>query len=74
MSVPEIVEHATVYVSQLQKRMEELKQRKVQLEAEDISLQAMTTGTISPVIDVTDLGSAVEVNLIAGTDTKELDS
>ena len=70
MSIPEVVEHAAVYVSQLQKRMEELKQRKEQLEAEDISLQAMTRGTISPVIDITDLGSAVEVNLIAGTDTK----
>ncbi|XWS63656.1 hypothetical protein CRYUN_Cryun06bG0119700 [Craigia yunnanensis] len=72
MSIPEALEHATVYVSQLKKRMEELKQRKVQLEAEHISPQAMTgrAATISPVINITDLDSTVIVDLIAGTDTK----
>ncbi|XP_022727284.1 transcription factor bHLH167-like [Durio zibethinus] len=69
-SIPEMVEHATVCISQLQKRMEELKQRKVQLEADHISPQAVATGTISPVIDITDLDSSMEVNLMAGTNTK----
>ncbi|XVE75050.1 hypothetical protein DITRI_Ditri12bG0066300 [Diplodiscus trichospermus] len=63
MSIPQLVDYATVYVSQLQKRVEELKQRKAELEAEHIS----QTATVSPVIDITDLGSTVEVNVIAGT-------
>ncbi|XVF44017.1 hypothetical protein PTKIN_Ptkin02bG0086000 [Pterospermum kingtungense] len=67
MSIPMLVDHAAVYVSQLQKRVEELKQRKVQLEAEHSSPQAITT--ISPVIDITDLGSTMEVNFISGKDT-----
>ncbi|XVE92456.1 hypothetical protein REPUB_Repub01dG0099000 [Reevesia pubescens] len=70
MSVPELVEHATLFINQLQKRMEEPKQRKVQLEAEHIPPQAMKAETISPVIDITDLGSTMEVNLIAGRETK----
>ncbi|XVE92439.1 hypothetical protein REPUB_Repub01dG0097500 [Reevesia pubescens] len=70
MSIPELVEHATLYINQLQKQMEELKQRKVQLEAEHIQPQAVKAETISPVIDITDLGSTMEINLVAGRKTK----
>ncbi|OMO53332.1 hypothetical protein COLO4_36774 [Corchorus olitorius] len=68
MSIPELVEHATIYVTQVQKRMEELKQMKVRLE---ISKKMTTSGTIvSPVISITDLGSTIEVNVMAGMDMR----
>ncbi|KAL4301981.1 hypothetical protein GQ457_10G025620 [Hibiscus cannabinus] len=74
MSMPELVEHATVYVKQLQERVEELKRRKVQAEGE-ISSRAQAeagdvgneTMVITPVLEITESESAMEVNLIAGT-------
>ncbi|XP_017970716.1 PREDICTED: uncharacterized protein LOC18609444 [Theobroma cacao] len=63
MSIHELVERATIYVNQLQQRTEELKQMKAQLE------EGQSTATrISPVINITDLDSTIQVNLVAGTD------
>ncbi|KAK8567689.1 hypothetical protein V6N13_105647 [Hibiscus sabdariffa] len=72
MSMPELVEHATVYVKQLQERVEELKRWKLQVEGAS-SRQPQEAGdvgnetTITPVLEITDSESAMEVNLIAGT-------
>lgn len=73
MSIPVVVDHAAVYIGQLQKRLEELEQRKVQLEAEHSppppQAVNMRTGTTTPVMEITDLGSTVKVTLISGKDT-----
>ncbi|GMI87783.1 hypothetical protein like AT1G10585 [Hibiscus trionum] len=72
MSMPELVEHATVHVKQLQEHVEELKRRKVQLEGLNRQeLRAAGDETIiSPVLKITDSESTMEVNLIVGTGTK----
>ncbi|XWS34808.1 hypothetical protein CRYUN_Cryun21dG0069200 [Craigia yunnanensis] len=69
MSTHEVLEQATVYVNQLEIRVEELKQMKLQIEEE---YREMTSGRriISPVINITDLNSTLEVNLITGWNTK----
>ncbi|XP_022725000.1 transcription factor bHLH167-like [Durio zibethinus] len=69
MSTYEMLEQVTVYVNQLRKRVEELKQMKLQVEEE---CREMRSGPslISPVINITELDSTLEVNLIAGMDTK----
>ncbi|KAK8522486.1 hypothetical protein V6N13_115454 [Hibiscus sabdariffa] len=72
MSMPELVEHATVYVKQLQERVEELKRRKVQAEGEISSRQAEAGDVgnetmVTPVLEITESESAMEVSLIAGT-------
>ncbi|XP_021293485.1 transcription factor bHLH167-like [Herrania umbratica] len=65
MSIHALLERATIYVNQLQKRTEELKQKKAQLE------EGQSTATrISPVIKITDFDSTIQVNLVAGTDMK----
>ena len=69
MSTHEVLEQATVYVNQLQNRVEELKKTKLQVEEE---CREMTSGrsTIFPVINITDLNSTLEVNLITGWNRK----
>ncbi|XWS34804.1 hypothetical protein CRYUN_Cryun21dG0068800 [Craigia yunnanensis] len=68
MSVPELVDRATAYVKQLQKKLEEYKQMKVQLEDKHASATAYTmrSRTIPPVLNIRDLGSNLEVHLITG--------
>ncbi|XVF44015.1 hypothetical protein PTKIN_Ptkin02bG0085800 [Pterospermum kingtungense] len=67
MSTHQMLELATVYVNKLRQRVEELKQMKLQVEEE---CREMGTGasTISPVINITDLGSTLEVNVVTGLD------
>ncbi|OMO78228.1 hypothetical protein CCACVL1_14566 [Corchorus capsularis] len=63
MSVPELVDQATAYVKQLQKRLGEYKEMKVQLEKER---SEMRSKMIPPVLYMRDLGSNLEVHLITG--------
>ncbi|XWS68996.1 hypothetical protein CRYUN_Cryun04dG0141600 [Craigia yunnanensis] len=69
MSTHKVLEQATVYVNQMRKRVEELKEMKLQVEEE---CREMRSGPsiISSVINITDLESTLEVNLITGLDGK----
>ncbi|OMO80255.1 hypothetical protein COLO4_24159 [Corchorus olitorius] len=69
LSVPELVDQATAYVKQLQKRMGEYKEMKVQLEKER---SEMRSKMIPPVLYMRDLGSNLEVHLITGLSILEL--
>ena len=68
MSVPELVDQATAYVKQLQKKLEQYKQMKVQLEEKRAcdTAYAMRSRMIPPVLNIRDLGSNLEVHLITG--------
>ncbi|XWS22591.1 hypothetical protein CRYUN_Cryun29cG0049600 [Craigia yunnanensis] len=68
MSVPELVDQATAYVKQLQKKLEQYKQMKVQLEEKRACATAYTMKSrmIPPVLNIRDLGSNLEVHLITG--------
>ncbi|XVE75049.1 hypothetical protein DITRI_Ditri12bG0066200 [Diplodiscus trichospermus] len=69
MSNHEVLEQATIYVNQLRKRVEELKQLKLQAEEECRGIRSGPS-IISPVINITELDSTLEVNLITGLDGK----
>ncbi|XWS07861.1 hypothetical protein CRYUN_Cryun41cG0029200 [Craigia yunnanensis] len=67
--IPDMVELATVYINHCQRRLEELRQRKMQLEEankEEITSEPM----ISPVLNIIDSNSTMEVNLITGSEMK----
>ena len=64
-----MLELATVYINYCQRCLEELRQRKKQLEEsnkEEITSQPM----ISPVLNIIDSNSTMEVNLITGSEMK----
>ncbi|XP_077221306.1 transcription factor bHLH162-like [Tasmannia lanceolata] len=63
------LEQATVYIQNLQERIEELKQKKMALCIEGINQNisgGMMIGLRLPVIEVRELGSSLEVILISG--------
>ncbi|KAE8663583.1 Non-LTR retroelement reverse transcriptase-like protein [Hibiscus syriacus] len=62
MSMPELVDQATAYVKELQQNLEKYKQMKVEMKL-DCSKRSRK---ISPVLNITDSGSHLEVNLITG--------
>ncbi|XWS07855.1 hypothetical protein CRYUN_Cryun41cG0028700 [Craigia yunnanensis] len=69
MSIPDMVELATVYINHCQRGLEELRQRRMQLEEankEEIRREPM----ISPVLNITDSNSTTKVNLITGSEMK----
>ncbi|KAK8512871.1 hypothetical protein V6N13_090385 [Hibiscus sabdariffa] len=73
MSMPDLVENATIYIKQLQERVEELSRRKAQL-VRELNGQPRAVGdeTIIPlVLEISDSESesTVQVDLIAGTGT-----
>ncbi|XP_022735337.1 transcription factor bHLH168-like [Durio zibethinus] len=73
MSVPELVDQAIAYVKQLQKKLEQYKQIKVQLEDKLASATACTTRNrmiVPPVLNIRDLGSNLEVHLITGLNSE----
>ncbi|XP_021295845.1 transcription factor bHLH162-like [Herrania umbratica] len=70
MSIPDMVELATIYVKQLQRQLEEIKKRKMQLEGESEAVCRVTRKTISPVLDIIDSNSTTRVNLITGSNMK----
>ncbi|XWS22586.1 hypothetical protein CRYUN_Cryun29cG0049100 [Craigia yunnanensis] len=65
MSTNGVLEQATVYVNQLQNQVEELKKTKLQVEEECREMTSRRS-IIFPVINITDLNSTLEVNLITG--------
>ncbi|KAK6252549.1 hypothetical protein QUC31_014269 [Theobroma cacao] len=70
MSTHDVLEQATLYINQLRKRVEELKQMKLQLQECKGATETTSGPTISPVINISDLDSTLEVNLITGWDGK----
>ncbi|XVF83432.1 hypothetical protein PTKIN_Ptkin16aG0485500 [Pterospermum kingtungense] len=67
MSIPDMVERITGHINQFQLHVEELRQRRNQLE--DKANRASTSATtISPVINITDSNSSSEINLVTGSD------
>ncbi|KAL4318782.1 hypothetical protein GQ457_18G021890 [Hibiscus cannabinus] len=73
MSMPDLVENATIYIKQLQERVEDLSRRKAQL-VRELNGQPRAVGdeTIIPlVLEISDSESesTVQVDLIAGTGT-----
>ncbi|XVF84968.1 hypothetical protein PTKIN_Ptkin17bG0081300 [Pterospermum kingtungense] len=70
MSVPELVDEAREYVVQMQKRIQLLKQTKVQLEEECKAAKILLPRKISLVIDTRDWDSTLEVNIVTTPDIK----
>ncbi|OMP02717.1 hypothetical protein COLO4_10879 [Corchorus olitorius] len=59
-----MVEVARVYITRLQRHIEELSQRRMQLAEEEANNRATT---ISPVLNITEFNSIMEINLITGS-------
>ncbi|XP_017985210.1 PREDICTED: uncharacterized protein LOC18586270 isoform X2 [Theobroma cacao] len=70
MSIPDMVQLATIYAKQLQRQLEELKKRKMQLEGESKAVCRVTSETICPVLDIIDSNSTMTVNLITGSNVE----
>ncbi|KAK8512868.1 hypothetical protein V6N13_090388 [Hibiscus sabdariffa] len=66
MSMPELVDQATAYVKELQQNLEKFKQMKVEMKEKRGPGCSKRSRKISPVLNITDLGSHLEVNLITG--------
>ncbi|XWS66085.1 hypothetical protein CRYUN_Cryun05aG0170100 [Craigia yunnanensis] len=67
MSIPDMVELATLYINHFQRHLEELRQRRMQLEEAN---RATRETMITPVLNIIDSNSSTEVNLITGSDMK----
>ncbi|EOY18403.1 hypothetical protein QUC31_006515 [Theobroma cacao] len=71
MSLLDKLELATVHIKQLQRQVEELKQRKMQLDdQESEAWNRVKSGRITPVLNIIDSDSIMEVNLVTGSDMK----
>ncbi|KAK8582860.1 hypothetical protein V6N13_069628 [Hibiscus sabdariffa] len=68
MSMPDLVENATIYIKQLQERVEELSRRKAQL-IRELNGQPRTVMPLVLKITDSESESTVQVDLIAGTGT-----
>ncbi|XVF83434.1 hypothetical protein PTKIN_Ptkin16aG0485700 [Pterospermum kingtungense] len=69
MSIPDMVEWVTGHINQFQLHVEELRQRRNQLE-DEANRASISATTISPVINIIDSNSTSEVNLVTGSDMK----
>ncbi|KAK8567688.1 hypothetical protein V6N13_105644 [Hibiscus sabdariffa] len=71
MSMPELVDQATAYVKELQQNLEKYKQMKVEMR-EKLGRPdgSMRSRKIPPALNITDLGSHLEVNLITGLNNR----
>ncbi|XP_022744270.1 transcription factor bHLH168-like [Durio zibethinus] len=67
MSVPDMVEQATLYINHFQRHLDELRQRRTQLEEANKSTRDTM---ITPDLNITESNSIMEVNLITGSDMK----
>lgn len=67
MSIPDMLERIAGYINQFQRHMEELRQRRMQLEEANTATTSATT-MISPAINITASDSSLEVNVITGSD------
>ncbi|KAK8522487.1 hypothetical protein V6N13_115455 [Hibiscus sabdariffa] len=70
MSMPELVDQATAYVKELQQNLEKYKQMKVEMKEKLGPDGSKKSRKISPVLNITDLGSHLEVNLITGLNNR----
>ncbi|XWS56505.1 hypothetical protein CRYUN_Cryun09bG0090900 [Craigia yunnanensis] len=66
-SIPDMVELATIYINHFQSHLEELRQRRMQLEEAN---RTTSERMIIQVVNITDSNSSMEANLITGSDTK----
>ncbi|XVF75440.1 hypothetical protein PTKIN_Ptkin13bG0189100 [Pterospermum kingtungense] len=67
MSVPDMLELATSYIRQFQRQLEELRQRRMQLEEGN---RTTSQTMIAPVVNITDSNSIMEVSLVTGSNMK----
>ncbi|XP_021296195.1 transcription factor bHLH162-like [Herrania umbratica] len=70
MSILGNLELATVHIKELQRQVEELKRRKMQLEEESQALNRAKSETITPVLNIIESHSVMQVNLVIGSDMK----
>ncbi|CAK9187457.1 unnamed protein product [Ilex paraguariensis] len=66
LSFPALLDQATIYVKQLKDHLEELRQKKEQLQADGAGIKDQMIGLVSPVLAIREMGSILEVNLITG--------
>ncbi|WRX11999.1 hypothetical protein QQP08_004486, partial [Theobroma cacao] len=70
MSISSNLELATVHIKELQRQVEELKERKMQLEVASEARNRVKSETITPVLNIIESDSIMEVNLVIGSDMK----